>query len=149
MLHYLLRRLGGAIPTLFIIIAGTFFMMRLAPGGPFARERVVPPEVEANLMKAYHLDEPLWQQFLRYLNGLVHGDFGPSFKYKDFTVAELIFRGFPVSLQLGGIAILVALVLGLTLGIWAALRQNTMVDYVPCRSRWSASRSRISSSRRS
>src|SRR5688572_10255821 len=124
-----MRRLGGAIPTLFIIIAGTFFMMRLAPGGPFARERVVPPEVEANLMKAYHLDEPLWQQFLRYLNGLAHGDFGPSFKYKDFTVADLIFGGFPVSLQLGGIAILVALSLGLFFGIWAAFRQNTWVDY--------------------
>lgn len=129
MLNYLFRRLGGAIPTLFIIIAGTFFMMRLAPGGPFARERVVPPEVEANLMKAYHLDEPLWQQFLRYLNGLIHGDFGPSFKYKDFSVAELIFGGFPVSLQLGAIAIVVALALGLTLGIWAALRQNSWVDY--------------------
>jgi oligopeptide transport system permease protein len=128
-LHYLMRRLGGAIPTLFIIIAGTFFMMRLAPGGPFARERVVPPEVEANLMKAYHLDEPLWQQFLRYLNGLAHGDFGPSFKYKDFTVADLIFGGFPVSLQLGGIAILVALAFGLFFGIWAALRQNTAIDY--------------------
>jgi oligopeptide transport system permease protein len=128
-LHYLMRRLGGAIPTLFIIVAGTFFMMRLAPGGPFARERVVPPEVEANLMKAYHLDEPLWQQFLRYLNGLAHGDFGPSFKYKDFTVADLIFGGFPVSLQLGGIAILVALSLGLFFGIWAAFRQNTPVDY--------------------
>ena len=129
MLHYLMRRLGGAIPTLFIIIAGTFFMMRLAPGGPFARERVVPPEVEANLMKAYHLDEPLWQQFLRYLSGLAHGDFGPSFKYKDFSVADLIFGGFPVSLQLGGIAILVALAFGLFFGIWAALRQNTTIDY--------------------
>ncbi len=129
MLHYLMRRLGGAIPTLFIIIAGTFFMMRLAPGGPFARERVVPPEVEANLMKAYHLDEPLWQQFLRYLSGLAHGDFGPSFKYKDFTVADLIFGGFPVSLQLGGTAILVALAFGLLFGIWAAFRQNTWVDY--------------------
>ncbi len=129
MLHYLMRRLGGAIPTLFIIIAGTFFMMRLAPGGPFARERVVPPEVEANLMKAYHLDEPLWQQFLRYLSGLAHGDFGPSFKYKDFTVADLIFQGFPVSLQLGGIAIALALIIGLTLGIWAALRQNSWIDY--------------------
>jgi oligopeptide transport system permease protein len=128
-LHYLMRRLGGAIPTLFIIIAGTFFMMRLAPGGPFARERVVPPEVEANLMKAYHLDEPLWQQLLRYVNGLAHGDFGPSFKYKDFTVADLIFGGFPVSLQLGGIAILVALAFGLFFGIWAALRQNTAIDY--------------------
>lgn len=129
MLHYLMRRLGGAIPTLFIIIAVTFFMMRLAPGGPFARERVVPPEVEANLMKAYHLDDPLWQQFLRYLSGLAHGDFGPSFKYKDFTVADLIFGGFPVSLQLGGTAILVALVFGLFFGIWAAFRQNTWVDY--------------------
>lgn len=130
MLYYVMRRLGGAIPTLFIIIAGTFFMMRLAPGGPFARERVVPPEVEANLMKAYHLDEPLWQQFLRYLNGLLHGDFGPSFKYKDFSVADLIFGGFPVSLQLGGIAILLALIIGVTLGIWAALRQNSWVDYM-------------------
>lgn len=129
MLNYVFRRLGGAIPTLFIIIAGTFFMMRLAPGGPFARERVVPPEVERNLMKAYHLDEPLWQQFLRYLNGLVHGDFGPSFKYKDFTVADLIFGGFPVSLQLGGIAIILALIIGLTLGISAALRQNSAADY--------------------
>jgi oligopeptide transport system permease protein len=128
-LHYVMRRLGGAIPTLFIIIAGAFFMMRLAPGGPFARERRVPPEVEANLMKAYHLDEPLWQQFLRYLNGLLHGDFGPSFKYKDFAVADLIFGGFPVSLQLGGMAILLALVVGVSLGIWAALRQNTWVDY--------------------
>ena len=129
MLHYLFRRLGGAVPTLFIITAASFFMMRLAPGGPFARERVVPPEVEANLMKAYHLDEPLWQQFVRYLNGLLHGDFGPSFKYKDFSVADLIFGGFPVSLQLGGIAIVLALGLGLTLGILAALRQNSWVDY--------------------
>jgi oligopeptide transport system permease protein len=128
-LHYFLRRLGGAIPTLFVIIAGTFFMMRLAPGGPFARERKVPPEVEANLLKAYHLDQPLWQQFLHYLNGLLHGDFGPSFKYKDFSVADLIFGGFPVSLQLGAMAILLALVIGLTLGIWAALRQNSAVDY--------------------
>ena len=70
MLNYLFRRLGGAIPTLFVIIAVTFFMMRLAPGGPFARERKVPPEVEANLLKAYHLDEPLWMQFIRYLKGL-------------------------------------------------------------------------------
>ena len=129
MLHYFLRRLGGAIPTLFIIIAGTFFLMRLAPGGPFARERKVPPEVEANLLKAYHLDEPLWQQFLRYINGLLHGDFGPSFKYKDFSVAELIFGGFPVSLQLGAMAIFLALLIGVTLGIWAALRQNTAADY--------------------
>jgi oligopeptide transport system permease protein len=129
-LNYLFRRLGGAIPTLFVIIAVTFFMMRLAPGGPFARERKVPPEVEANLLKAYHLDEPLWMQFIRYLKGLVQGDFGPSFKYKDFSVADLISQGFPVSLQLGGIAILIALVLGVALGVWAAFRQNSAVDYV-------------------
>ena len=129
MLHYVMRRLGGAIPTLFIIIAGAFFMMRLAPGGPFARERQVPPEVEANLMRAYHLDDPLWEQFVRYLSGLLQGDFGPSFKYKDFSVADLIFGGFPVSLQLGGMAILLALVIGISLGIWAALRQNSWIDY--------------------
>jgi oligopeptide transport system permease protein len=128
-LNYFLRRLGGAIPTLLVIIAGTFFMMRLAPGGPFARERKVPEEVERNLLKAYHLDDPLWQQFLHYLNGLLHGDFGPSFKYKDFNVADLIFGGFPVSLQLGAIAIALALAIGLALGIWAALRQNSAVDY--------------------
>ena len=129
MLHYFLKRLGGAIPTLFIIITGSFFMIRLAPGGPFDRERVVPPDIMANLLRAYHLDEPLWRQFLRYLEGLAHGDFGPSFKYKDFTVAQLIAQGFPTSLSLGTIAMIAALAIGLTLGVWAALRQNSTVDY--------------------
>jgi oligopeptide transport system permease protein len=128
-LHYFLKRLGGAVPTLFIIITGSFFMIRLAPGGPFDRERVVPPDIMKNLLRAYHLDEPLWQQFLRYLEGLAHGDFGPSFKYKDFTVAQLIAQGFPTSLALGTIAMVAALALGLTLGVWAALRQNSSVDY--------------------
>jgi oligopeptide transport system permease protein len=128
-LHYFLKRLGGAIPTLFIIITGSFFMIRLAPGGPFDRERVVPPDIMKNLLRAYHLDEPLWQQFIRYLEGLAHGDFGPSFKYKDFTVAQLIAQGFPTSLALGTIAMVAALVIGLTLGVWAALRQNSSVDY--------------------
>ena len=129
MLHYFLRRLGGAIPTLFIIITGSFFMIRMAPGGPFDRERVVTPDIMANLMRAYHLDEPLWRQYIRYLGGLIQGDFGPSFKYKDFSVAQLITQGFPVSLSLGAIAMAVALSIGLTLGVWAALRQNTAVDY--------------------
>ena len=129
MLQYFLRRLGGAIPTLFIIITGSFFMIRMAPGGPFDRERVVPPDIMANLMKAYHLDEPLWRQYLRYLEALAHGDFGPSFKYKDFSVAQLIAQGFPTSLSLGAIAMAAALIIGLSLGVWAALRQNTMVDY--------------------
>jgi len=126
---YFLKRLGGAVPTLFIIITGSFFMIRMAPGGPFDRERVVPPDILANLMRAYHLDEPLWKQYLRYLGDLAHGDFGPSFKYKDFSVAELIAQGFPVSLSLGTIAIVVALSVGLTLGVWAALRQNSAIDY--------------------
>lgn len=129
MLSYTFRRLFGAVPTLFIIIAIAFFMMRLAPGGPFDKERRLPPEVEANLMRAYHLDEPLPQQFLRYLGNLLQGDFGPSFQYKDFSVTELIWTGFPASLKLGGIAIVLATVIGIALGSWAALRQNTAVDY--------------------
>lgn len=129
MLSYTFRRLFGAVPTLFLIIAIAFFMMRLAPGGPFDKERRLPPEVEANLMRAYHLDEPLPQQFLRYLGNLLQGDFGPSFQYKDFSVTELIWTGFPASLKLGGIAIVLATVIGIALGSWAALRQNTAVDY--------------------
>src|SRR3954469_11456305 len=104
-------------------------MIRMAPGGPFDRARVVPPDILANLMRAYHLDEPLWKQYLRYLGDLAQGNFGPSFKYKDFSVAELIAQGFPTSLTLGTIAIVVALSIGLTLGVWAALRQNTAIDY--------------------
>lgn len=130
MLNYTIRRLLGAIPTLFIILAVSFFMVRMAPGGPFDKERKVPAEVEAKLIQQYHLDEPLPQQFLRYIDGLAHGDFGPSFKYKDFTVSELIWQGFPTSLALGLSAIVIALVLGVTLGIWAALRQNSWIDYI-------------------
>ena len=92
-----------------LIVTLSFFLMRIAPGGPFDKERVVPPEIEARLIHAYHLDEPLPMQFLRYLGGLAHGDFGPSLKYKDFSVTELIAGGFPVSLRLGGIAVLLAL----------------------------------------
>lgn len=130
MLNYILRRLLGAIPTLFIIIAVSFVLVRMAPGGPFDKERKVPAEVEAKLIQQYHLDEPLPQQFVRYVGGLLQGDFGPSFKYKDFTVSELIAQGFPVSLTLGLSAIALALVLGISLGIWAALRQNSWIDYL-------------------
>lgn len=130
MLNYILRRLLGAIPTLFIIIAVSFVLVRMAPGGPFDKERKVPAEVEAKLIQQYHLDEPLPQQFLRYVGGLLQGDFGPSFKYKDFTVSELIWQGFPTSLMLGLSAIALALAVGMTLGIWAALRQNSWIDYL-------------------
>jgi oligopeptide transport system permease protein len=128
-LRYLLRRLGGAIPTLFVIIAVSFFLVHAAPGGPFDTERRLTPDIEANLKRAYHLDEPVPQQFLRYLSGLVQGDFGPSFQYKDRSVSELIADGFPTSLGLGSLAIAAALVIGLSAGIWAAFRQNSIIDY--------------------
>lgn len=129
MLQFILRRLLGAIPTVFVIITIAFFLIRVAPGGPFDQERTLPPEIQANLNKVYHLDKPLVVQYGMYLRNIVRGDFGPSFQYKDRTVTELIGIGFPVSLQLGGIAIMLALVIGSTLGIIAALRQNTGVDY--------------------
>lgn len=129
MLRYCLRRLGAAIPTLLILIAVAFFMIRLAPGGPFDRERQPSPEIEANLRAAYHLDEPLYQQFGRYLAGLLRFDFGPSFQYADYSVTELIMTGFPVSLTLGGSAMLVALLLGVAAGCVGALKQNSAVDH--------------------
>jgi oligopeptide transport system permease protein len=128
-LRFAAKRLLGAIPTLLLIITLSFFLMRIAPGGPFDKERIVPPEIEARLIHAYHLDEPLPMQFLRYVGDLAHGDFGPSLKYKDFSVTELIWGGLPVSLSLGGIAVLIALVIGVLTGTLAALRQNTGTDY--------------------
>lgn len=129
MIGYSLRRLFGAIPTLLILITIAFFMMRAAPGGPFDTERTLPPEIQANLDRMYHLDEPLWQQYLRYMGNVVRGDLGPSFQYRDWTVNELIARGLPVSLRIGASAMLLALLLGVCAGTYAALRQNTPVDY--------------------
>jgi oligopeptide transport system permease protein len=129
LLRYSLGRLLGAIPTLLLLIAFSFFMIRAAPGGPFSSERQLLPEIEANLNAAYHLDEPLYQQFGRYLWGLAHFDFGPSFQYRDYTVTELIMTGFPVSLRLGGGAILVALLFGIGAGCFAALKQNSVADH--------------------
>ena len=129
MLRFTVKRVFGAIPTLLLIIAITFFMMRLAPGGPFDKERKVTPEVEANLMRAYHLDEPLWMQFGRYMGKVAQGDFGPSFQYKDFNVNELIWKGFQVSWKLGLSAMIIAFITGVTVGSLAALRQNSLMDY--------------------
>jgi oligopeptide transport system permease protein len=128
-LRFAVKRLLGAIPTLLLIITFSFFLIRIAPGGPFDKERIVPPEIEARLIHTYHLDEPLPMQFLRYMGDLAHGNFGPSLKYKDFTVTELIWGGFPVSLRLGGTAVFLALVFGVAVGTLAALRQNTGTDY--------------------
>jgi oligopeptide transport system permease protein len=130
MLRYFARRLGAAIPTLFVIITLSFFVTRLAPGGPFDQERTLPPEIMANLDHAYGFDRPLWVQYGRYLRGLAHGDFGPSFRYKDFTVTELIRQGLPVTLEIGSLALLLALGLGIPLGTFAALHRNTAADYI-------------------
>jgi oligopeptide transport system permease protein len=128
MTRYFFTRLAGAIPTLFIIITITFFLMRAAPGGPFDQEQALAPEIKANLERAYGLDRPVWIQYGRYLRALLQGDFGPSFKYKDFTVTELIGQGFPVTLQLGSMAIALALLLGVPLGTFAALHHNSAAD---------------------
>jgi len=130
MLAFAVRRLLSAIPTLFIIITIAFFMMRLAPGGPFDREKQLPPEIEANILRAYNLDKPIYEQYFDYLKNIAHGDFGPSYKYLDFTVTDLIMTGFPVSLRLGLYAIVVAILFGVTAGTIAALKQNTTFDYV-------------------
>lgn len=129
MWSYFARRLLIGIPTLFAVIVFCFFLMRLAPGGPFDSDAPVPPEVLENLRARYHLDDPLWRQFATYLGNLLQGDFGPSFKYKDFTVTELIAQGLPVSIENGLAAIVLALLIGLPLGIAAALAQNTARDY--------------------
>lgn len=129
MIEYAARRFLSAIPTLLIVITLAFFMMRLAPGGPFDQERALPPQIEKNVLAAYNLDQPLWRQYLDYVGGLLKGDFGPSFKYRDFRVRELIANGFPASLQIGGLAILGAVIFGVGLGTIAALRQNSRTDY--------------------
>lgn len=129
MLHYLIKRLFSAIPTLFIIITLAFFLIRAAPGGPFDSDRGLPAAVEANLNAKYHLDEPLLQQYGRYVWDILQFDFGPSFQYADFSVTELIAQGFPVSLRLGFSAIALALIIGVTLGTTAALKQNHATDY--------------------
>jgi len=129
MLRYFLTRLAGAVPTLFIIVTLAFFLIRTAPGGPFDQEQALPPEIMANLQSAYGLDQPIWIQYGRYLEGLAHGDFGPSFKYKDFSVTELIGQGLPVTLELGAIAMTLAMALGVPIGTFAALHHNGAADY--------------------
>jgi oligopeptide transport system permease protein len=129
MASYFLRRAVIAIPTLWVIITVCFLLMRLAPGGPFDAQAPVPPEILANLRARYHLDQPLFSQYVEYLLNLLRGDFGPSFKYKDFTVTELIAQGLPVSAQNGLTAIILAVLLGIPTGILAAVRQNSFRDH--------------------
>ncbi len=128
MLRYTLLRLLGAIPTLLLVIALSFLMVHMAPGGPFDDERALPPEVKENIEKAYRLDEPLPAQFLRYLSGLARGDLGPSYKYRNYTVNERIGEAFPLSLKLGALAMLLAFFVGVGAGTAAALRHGGVLD---------------------
>jgi oligopeptide transport system permease protein len=128
MLRYVIGRLLGAVPTLFVIVTVAFFLIRVAPGGPFNLERPLPPQIMENLRAYYGLDQPLFEQYLSYLQGLVTLDLGPSYVYRDFTVDELLRQGLPVSIQLGGTALLLALVVGAALGTYAAVRQNRPGD---------------------
>jgi len=149
MLRYIGRRLLEAIPVMFVIITGTFFMQRFVPGGPFTAEKAVTPEVERNLLAYYHLNDPLWKQYADYLwdltpkrfhpFALTQGfdlkeafgiDFRPSFKYPNRTVNEIIADKLPVSLELGVLSLGVALAVGLPLGVLAAVKRNSWIDYV-------------------
>jgi oligopeptide transport system permease protein len=126
---YVLRRFLGAVPTIFLVVTIAFFMIRVAPGGPFDLERPLDPLIMENLNRAYNLDKPLWRQYLLYLGNLLRGDFGPSFTRRDFTVLDLFRTGLPVSVQLGSLALSLALIIGAGLGVIAALRQNSAIDY--------------------
>ncbi|MCA1780098.1 MAG: oligopeptide ABC transporter permease OppB [Xanthomonadaceae bacterium] len=128
--RYILGRLLGAVPTLFILVTIAFFLIRIAPGGPFDADKTLPAAVQANLDAKYNLDQPLFTQYLGYLGSVLRGDLGPSFQYSDFTVNELIAEGFPVSIRLGASALMLALVLGVLIGTLAAWRQNSRLDYV-------------------
>ena len=129
MLGYAVRRIAGTVPTLLILVTVSFFVIRLAPGGPFDEERALTPQVRANLDHLYGLDRPLGVQYLHYLNGLVHGNFGLSYKLRDESVAGLIAQGLPVSVTVGFAALVLAALCGVPLGICAALRRGGVVDY--------------------
>ncbi len=131
MLNFTLRRLAAAIPTLLVLIVLSYLLMHAAPGGPFTSDRAVPPQIMANLEAKYGLDQPLYLQVLTYLKNVVlHFDFGPSFSYKDRTVNEIIAQGFPITLTYGSLAFILAVVVGVSLGILAAVKHNTWLDYL-------------------
>lgn len=129
MVSFVLRRLLSALPTIFIVVTVSFFMIRVAPGGPFDGERHIDARILENLNRVYQLDQPLIWQYWSFLKNLAHGDMGPSFFFKDFTVAQLFAMSLPISMQNGGAALLIALVGGVLLGTIAAVRQNKGVDH--------------------
>jgi oligopeptide transport system permease protein len=129
MWSYTLRRILVTLPTVLVVVTICYLLLHATPGGPFDQERKVSPAVLANLQAKYHLDQPLWKQYLLYLDGLVHGDLGASFRYADWSVNDLVAKALPVSLVVGGISLLLAFALGVALGIAAALRHNSLVDH--------------------
>ncbi|EDM67589.1 MAG: oligopeptide ABC transporter permease OppB [Moritella sp.] len=129
MLKFILKRILEAIPTMLVLITVSFFLMRFAPGSPFSSERTLPPQVMANINAKYGLDKPVFEQYITYLTNVIQGDLGPSFKYKDFTVNELVASALPVSAKIGAFAFVFALVFGVFVGTIAALNQNTWLDY--------------------
>lgn len=130
MLRFVGRRLGEGALTLAVLVTLTFFVMRLAPGGPFSRSRKISPEVLENIKARFHLDEPVWLQFGRYVWGLMRFDFGPSTRFRDYSVGDLIASGLPYSLTIGFWAVVVASLVGIGLGIAGALGRNGVTDYV-------------------
>jgi oligopeptide transport system permease protein len=128
MFPFILRRVASAIPTFILIVTAAFFLMRSAPGSPFDLATPMTPEARAHLERAYGLDQPLWRQFQRYVSGLLHGDLGPSLRSRAFTVAELIRTGLPVSVQLGLMALVLVIGVGVPLGLWAALGRASWGD---------------------
>ncbi|WP_192482966.1 MULTISPECIES: ABC transporter permease [Cysteiniphilum] len=135
MFGYIIRRLGGAIPTLFVVVLISFLMVHMTPGDPFATERALPPEVLKQLHHQYHLDLPLWKQFFYYINDLLHGNLGYSYKYQGQSINQLVFPdggqgGFWVSVQLGIFSIILASIFGIIFGIFSALTRNTKLSFV-------------------
>jgi oligopeptide transport system permease protein len=131
MLGIFLRRLLMAIPVLIAVASLTFFLIKLAPGGPFDADRAVSPQVLKNLNAAYNLDATQWEQYIDYMSGVIQGDFGPSFRYPGRSVSEMIATGLPVTFELAIYAILIALVIGVFSGVLAALKRNTYLDFIP------------------
>jgi oligopeptide transport system permease protein len=129
MLRFVVQRLVVAIPTLFVVVTVAFFMMRAAPGNPFSTDRKLPPAIEKNIEAKYHFDRPLYVQYAEYVGGVLHGDLGPSLKYRDKTVLEIIQQNCLVSLKIGLAAFAIMVILGVSLGVIAAMRQNGPADY--------------------
>jgi oligopeptide transport system permease protein len=130
MLSFILRRALATLPTLVAVISVCYFLLHATPGGPFDSDRQVSAAVLANLQAKYHLDLPLWQQYLLYFQGLLQGDLGASFRYADWSVNDLVRSALPISVAIGGTSLILSLFIGVAVGTWAAIRQNSLADHL-------------------